>query len=109
MNIFPMVRVEPNRYLSYLSSSREGSSVRLDESETSDRSTRVMSTRCKNIRITFLKHMDFFLTEGGSCSYDDETISDIKVPLRYKHIVKKWVPKDIPQLNIDFCVNKRIY
>ena len=49
--------------------------------------------------------MDFFLAEGGSCSYDDETICDIKVPLRYKHLVKQWVPKDIPQLNIAFCVN----
>ena len=24
--------------------------------------------------------MDFFLAEGGSCSYDDETISNIEVP-----------------------------
>ena len=38
-------------------------------------------------------------------SYDDETIGDIEVPLRYKHIVKQWVPKDIPQLNTIFCVN----
>ena len=53
--------------------------------------------------------MEFFLIEGGSCSYDDETICDIKVPLRYKHLVKQWVPKDIPQLNLDFCVNERIY
>ena len=37
-----MVQVEPNRYLSDLSSSSEGSSVRLDESETSNRSTRVI-------------------------------------------------------------------
>ena len=51
--------------------------------------------------------MEFFLAEGGSCSYDDETISDIEVPLRYKHLVKQWVPKYLPQLNIDFCVNKR--
>jgi hypothetical protein len=39
--------------------------------------------------------MDFFLPEGGSCSYDDETTEDIKVPLSYKHLVKQWVPKDI--------------
>ena len=53
--------------------------------------------------------MNFFLKGGGSCSYDDETICDIEVPLRYKHIVKQWVPKDIPQLNTDFCVNEKIY
>jgi hypothetical protein len=47
--------------------------------------------------------------EGGSCSYDDETIGDIEVPLRYKHLVKQWVPKDLPHLNTDFCVNKRIF
>ena len=53
--------------------------------------------------------MEVFLTEGGSCSYDDETIGDMEAPLRYKHIVKQWVPKDISQLNTDFCVNERIY
>ena len=53
--------------------------------------------------------MDFFLAEGGSCSYDDETTGDIKVPLSYKHLVKQWVPKDIPHLNTDFCVNERIF
>jgi hypothetical protein len=31
------------------------------------------------------------------------------VHLRYKHPVKQWVPKDLPHLNIDFCVNKRIF
>ena len=31
------------------------------------------------------------------------------MPLRYKHIVKQWVPRDLPQVNIDFCVNERIY
>ena len=53
--------------------------------------------------------MKFFLIGGGSCSYDDETIGDIKVPLRYKHIVKQWVPRDLPQLNTYFCVSERIY
>ena len=57
----------------------------------------------------FHKRIEFFLIEGGSCSYDDETIGDIKVPLRYKHLVKQWEPKDIPQLNTDFFVNERIY
>ena len=90
-----MVQVEPNRYLSELSSSSEGSLGRLEESETSSRYTRARSTRCQNIRTKFNKHMEFFLAEGGSCFCDDETIGDIEVPLRYKHIVKQWVPRDI--------------
>ena len=31
------------------------------------------------------------------------------MPLRYKHLVKQWVPKDLPQINTVFCVNERIY
>ena len=27
----------------------------------------------------------------------------------YKHLVKQWVPRDLPQFNTDFCVNDRIY
>ena len=53
--------------------------------------------------------MECFLVEGGSCSYDDETIGNIEVPLRYKHPVKQLVPKDISELNTDFCVNEKIY
>ena len=53
--------------------------------------------------------MEFFLRGGGSCSYDDDTIGDIEVPLRYKHLVKKWIPRDISQFKTDFCVNERIY
>ena len=53
--------------------------------------------------------MNFFLKGGGSCSYDDETVGDIDVPLRYKHLVKQWVPRDLPQVNTDCCVNERIY
>jgi hypothetical protein len=52
--------------------------------------------------------MEFFLAEGGSCSYDDESIGDIEVPLRYKHLVK-WVPKELPLLDTDFIVNNRTY
>ena len=104
-----MVQVEPNRYLSDLSSSSEGSLGRLEEIETSSRSTRARSTRCHKIRRKFNKRMEFFLRGGGSCSYDDETIGDIEVPLRYKNIVKQWVPRDLPQVNNDFCVNERIY
>ena len=108
MNFFPMVQVEPNKYFSDISSLSEGISVRVDESETPSRSTRVISTRCQNIRRKFHKCMNFFLVEGGSCSYDDGTIGNIEEPLRYKHLVEQWVPKYLPQINIYFCVNKRI-
>ena len=91
-----MVQVEPNRYLSDLYSSSEGSLGRIEESETSSRSTRARSTRCQKIRRKFNKHMEFFLAGGGSCSYDYDTIGDIEVPLRYKHLVKQWVPRDLP-------------
>ena len=104
-----MVQVEPNRYFSELSSSGEGILGRLEESETSSRSTRERSTRCQKIRRKFNKHMDFFLAGGGSCSYDDDIIGDIEVPLRYRHLVKQWVPRDIPQFNTNFCVKERIY
>jgi hypothetical protein len=36
--------------------------------------------------------MEFFLVERGSCSYDDERIGDIEVPLKYKNLVKQWIP-----------------
>ena len=104
-----MVQVEPNKYLSDLYSSIERSFGRLDESETSNRSTRAISTRFQKIRRKFHIHMELFLAEGGSCSCDDETIGDTKVPLRYKHVVKQWVPKDLPHINTYFCVNERIY
>ena len=104
-----MVQEEPNMYLSNMSSSSEGILGRQEESETSRRSTTGISTRCQNIRRDFQKHIQIFLVEGGSCSYEYETIGDIEVPLRHKHIVKQWVPKDIPQLNTGFCVNERIY
>jgi len=61
------------------------------------------------IRRKFNNRFNCFLAKGGSCSYGDESISDIEVPLRYKHLVKPWVPRDLPQINIDFCVNGRIY
>ena len=104
-----MVQVEPNRYLSDLCSFSEGSLGRLEESETSSRSTRARSTRCQNIIRKFNKRMNFFLKGGGSCSYDDETVGDIEVPSRYKHLVKQWVPRDLPQVNTDFCMNERTY
>ena len=76
------VHVEPNIYFSVLSSSSEGSLGRLEESETSSRSTRARSTRCQKIRRKFNKRMKFFLKGGGSCFYDDEIVGDIEVPLR---------------------------
>src|SRR5713226_8771877 len=103
------VQVDPNRYLSDLSSSSEGSLGRLEESETSSRSTWARSTRCQKIRRKFDKRMNFFLQGGGSCSYDDEIVGDIDVPLRYQKLVKQWVSRDLPQVNTDFCVNERIY
>jgi hypothetical protein len=42
--------------------------------------------------------MKFFLAEGGSSSYDDESIGDIEVPLRYKNLVKQRVPKELPPI-----------
>ena len=75
-------------YLSDISSSSEESLVRLDESETYSRSTRDISTRCENIIRKFHKRMKFFLAEEGPCYYDNETIRDIEVPLRYKSLVK---------------------
>ena len=61
------------------------------------------------IKIKFHKHMEFFHPEGGSCSYDVESIDNIEVPLRSNHLVKRWVPKDLPKINTDFCANERIY
>ena len=37
------------------------------------------------------------------------TMGDIDVPLRYQHLVKQWVPSDLPKVNTNFCVNERIY
>ena len=53
--------------------------------------------------------MEIFLKPRGSCSYDDETVGDIDMPLSYHHLVKQWVPSDLPEVKIDFCVNERIY
>jgi len=96
-------------YLSDLSLSSEGISSRIEESETYSRYNRQRSTRGEKIRRKFHRRMEFFLAKGGPCSYDDESIDDLKVSLRYKNLVKQWVPKDIPQINADFCVNKRIH
>jgi hypothetical protein len=69
----------------------------------------VRSTRGEKIRRKFHRYIEFFCVKGGTCSYDDDTKDDIKVPSRYTHIVKMWEPKQLPQLDTNFCVNERIY
>ena len=96
-------------YLSDIYSLSEGILGRIEESETSSWSNKQRSTRGEKIKRKFHRCMEFFLVKGGSCYYDHESINDIKVPLRYNHIVKQWVPKDLPETNTDFCVNERIY
>ena len=59
------VQVEPNRYLSDMSSSSEGSLGRLEESETFSRSIRARSTRCQKIKRKFDKCMNYFFVGGG--------------------------------------------
>ena len=49
---------------------------------------RRMTTRGEKVRRTFCRRMEFFLVEVGLCSYDNERIGDIEVPLRYNNIVK---------------------
>lgn len=92
-----------------MSSSSEGNVGIEEESETCSRSQIGRSNRDQKIRRKINKRMEFFLAQGGSCSYDDETKGDIEVPLRYKHLLKQCIPKELPPINTDFCVNKRIY
>ena len=66
-------------------------------------------TRGEKVRRKFHIGMEFFLAGVGSCSYDDESIGDIEVPLKYKNLVKQWVPKELPPINVDFVVNNRKY
>jgi hypothetical protein len=54
----------------------------IGESITSNPSNRERSTRGEKVRRKFHRHMELFLSKGGSCSYDDESIGDIKVLLR---------------------------
>jgi hypothetical protein len=66
-------------------------------------------TKGEKVRRKFCRCMERFLAEGGSCSYDDESIGDIEVPLRYKNLVKQWVPKELPLIDVDFIVNNITY
>ena len=57
-----------------------------DKSETSSRSKIGRSTRGQKIRKKFNKQIQFFLAEGGSCSYDNETKGNREFPLRYTNL-----------------------
>jgi hypothetical protein len=105
------LKVQPNRYLSDISSSSEESLGQIEarNATASSRYDKKTRTRGEKVRIKFCRCMKLFLAEGGSCSYDDESIGDIDVPLRYKHLVKQWVPKELPPIDVDFVVNNRTY
>jgi hypothetical protein len=84
------LKVQPNRYLPNISSLSE---ERLGQIEvvvvtTSSRYDKQIRTRGEKVRIKFCRRRKLFLAEGGSCSYDDESIGDIDVPLKHKHLVK---------------------
>ena len=103
------LKVQPNRYLSNISSSSEEilGQIEVRNVIASSRYDKQRRTRGEKVRIIFCRSMKFFLAKGGSCSYDDESIGYIDVPLRYKHMVKQWVPKELPPIDVDFIVNNR--
>jgi hypothetical protein len=97
-------------YLLDISSSSEEILGKIEGNATaSSRYDNQTRTRGEKVRGKFCTCMKMFLAEGGSCSYDDERIGDIEVPLKYKHIVKQWVPKELPPIDVDFIVNNRTY
>ena len=53
--------------------------------------------------------MQFFISNGGSCNYDVERIGDIEFPLRYRHLVQLWVPKELPKVDTYFFISGRMY
>ena len=72
-----------------LSSSSEEDILEEVESETSNTiSNRLQSTRGEKVRRKFCRHMGIFVSEGGSCGYDNECIGEIEFPMRYRHFVK---------------------
>jgi hypothetical protein len=104
------LKVQPNRYMSDISSSSEESLGQIEGNVTaSSRYDKQTRTRGEKVRRKFCRRMEFFLFEGESCSYDNKSIGDIEVPLRYKHLVKQWVPKELPPIYVDFIVNNRTY
>ena len=80
----------PNKYLSDLCSSSDDQDVlREVESETScTRSTGSRSTRSEKVRKIFCIRKQFFISNGGSCNDDFESIGEIEFPLRYRHLVQ---------------------
>ena len=102
--------VPPNRYLLDISSSSEEYRLEEVESETSNTiSNRSRSTRGEKVRIKFRRCMLLFVYEGGSCGYDNKCIGDIEFHLRYRHLVKRWLPKELPQVDTDLFLNRRTY
>jgi hypothetical protein len=96
-------------YLSKLSSILSDEISRGIRENISNTCNKAKSTRGENVRRKFGRRMKFFLAEGGSCSYDDERIGDIDIPLRYKRLLKQWVPKELPALDTNLCVNETMY
>ena len=97
--------------MSDLSSSSDDQDIlREVESETCcTRSTHSRSTRSERVRKRFCIRMQFFISNGGSCNYDAESIGDIEFPLRYKHLVKLWEPKELPEVDTYFFIGGRMY
>jgi hypothetical protein len=68
------LKVQPNRYLSDISSLSEESLGKIEgNAAASSRYDKQTRTRGEKVRIKFCRRMKFFLAEGGSCSYDDES------------------------------------
>ena len=70
------LKVQPNRYLSDISSSSEEilGQIEAKNVTASSRYDKQIRTKGEKVRIKFCRRMEFFLAEGGSCSYDDERI-----------------------------------
>jgi hypothetical protein len=70
------LKVQPNRYLSDISSSSEErlEQIEVGNANSSHRYDKKTRTRGAKVKIKFCRRMKFFLVEGGSCSYDDESI-----------------------------------
>jgi hypothetical protein len=47
----------------------------------------------------FFTRMQFFIANEGSCNYDARRIDEIEFPLRYKHLVQRWAPKELPEVD----------
>jgi hypothetical protein len=105
------LKVQPNRYMSDISSSSEEILGQIDVGNATASSIydKLIRTRGEKVRIKFCRPREFFLVKGRSCYYDDERIEYIDVPLWYNHLVKQWVPKELPPIYVDLVVNNRTY